>query len=155
MQMGLIGKAFNGIFGNLKNKVSQGIQGAKRFGGNAWDTAKQGISKSKNFIYDNREQIGGALKAASPFIAAINPAWGMAAGYSGNFLSNLSSGPVKDKLINLANDTYQNNDIEVSPPRRNRRQRVTSTSPNSKTVTQYSGAQRRYERKLGKLMTQA
>ena len=100
--MGLFGKALGGLASRLKDKVSQGIQGAKRFGGNVFETAKQGLTKAKDFVYDHREAIGGALNAAAPFIGAINPALGIAASTGGSFLQKLKPGPVKDKLSKLA-----------------------------------------------------
>lgn len=104
--MGLLGKALGGLASKFKDRISQGIQGAKRFAGNAFDTAKQGLTKAKDFIYDHREAIGGALKAASPFIGAINPALGLAAQSGGSFLQNLKPGPVKDKLTKLSKESY-------------------------------------------------
>ena len=126
--MGLLGKALGGLTSKFKDKISQGIQGAKRFAGNAFDTAKQGLTKAKDFVYNNREAIGGALKAASPFIGAINPALGLAAQSGGSFLQNLKPGPVKDKLAKITKESYSD-DI----PKRN--------------VTVQSGAQQAVERK--------
>ena len=109
--MGLLGKLRNS-FVNMKNGISQGIQGAKNFAGKAWDATKQGISKAGRFVYENREHIGNALKAASPFIGAINPALGLAANTGGSFLSNLKSGPVKDKLKSVAK-SYEEGNVGV------------------------------------------
>ena len=109
--MGLLGKLRNS-FVNMKNGISQGIQGAKNFAGKAWDATKQGISKAGRFVYENREHIGNALKAASPFIGAINPALGLAVNTGGSFLSNLKSGPVKDKLKSVAK-SYEEGNVGV------------------------------------------
>ena len=99
--MGLLGKLRNS-FTNMKNGISQGIQSAKNFASKAWDATKQGISKVGKFVYNNREHIGNALQAASPFIGAINPALGLAASSGGSFLSNLKAGPMKNKLKSVA-----------------------------------------------------
>ena len=104
--MGLLGKALGGLASKFKDRISQGIQGAKRFAGNAFDTAKQGLIKAKDFVVNNREAIGGALKAASPFIGAINPALGLAAQSGASFLQNLKPGPVKEKLTKIAKESY-------------------------------------------------
>ena len=104
--MGWLGKALGGLASKFKDRISQGIQGAKRFAGNAFETAKQGIIKAKDFVVNNREAIGGALKAVSPFIGAINPALGLAAQSGGSFLQNLKPGPVKDKLTKIAKESY-------------------------------------------------
>ena len=109
--MGLLGKLRNS-FVNMKNGISQGIQSAKNFAGKAWDATKQGISKAGRFVYENREHIGNALKAASPFIGAINPALGLAVNTGGSFLSNLKSGPVKDKLKSVAK-SYEEGNVGV------------------------------------------
>ena len=110
--MGLLGRLRN-TFVNMKNGISQGIQGAKNFAGRAWDATKQGISKAGHFVYENREHIGNALQAASPFIGAINPALGLAANAGGSFLSNLKSGPVKDKLKSVAK-SYEEGGVRES-----------------------------------------
>ena len=107
--MGLLGKALGGFASKFKDKISQGIQGAKRFAGNVFDTAKQGLTKAKDFVYNNREVIGGALKAVSPFIGTINPGLGLAASTGGSFLQNLKPGPVKDKLSKIAHESYDDN----------------------------------------------
>ncbi len=126
--MGLLGKTLGGLASNLKDKISQGIQGAKRFAGNVWNTAKQGLTQAKDFVVNNRETIGGALKAISPFVSAIHPVLGIAAAKGGSFLQNLKPGPVKDKLTTLA--------------------RKTSDEPtSSKAVTMDSGVQQAVERK--------
>ena len=104
--MGLFGKTLGGLASKFKDRISQGIQGAKLFAGNAFNAAKQGLTNAKDFIYDHREAIGGALKAASPFIGAINPVLGLAASTGGSFLSNLKPGPVKDKLKKIAHESY-------------------------------------------------
>ena len=109
--MGLLGKLRNS-FVNMKNGISQGIQGAKNFAGKSWDATKQGITKAGRFVYENREHIGNALKAASPFIGAINPALGLAVNTGGSFLSNLKSGPVKDKLKSVAK-SYEEGNVGV------------------------------------------
>ena len=109
--MGLLGKLRNS-FVNMKNGISQGIQSAKNFAGKAWDATKQGISKAGRFVYENREHIDNALKAASPFIGAINPALGLAANTGGSFLSNLKSGPVKSKLKEVAK-SYEEGNVGV------------------------------------------
>ena len=109
--MGLLGKLRNS-FTNMKNGISQGIQSAKNFAGRVWDATKQGISKAGKFVYENREHIGNALKAASPFIGAVNPALGIAANAGGSFLSNLKSGPVKEKLKSVAK-SYEDNPTEL------------------------------------------
>lgn len=109
--MGLLGRLRNS-FVNMKNGISQGIQGAKNFAGRAWDATKQGISKAGRFVYENREHIGNALQAASPFIGAINPALGLAANAGGSFLSNLKSGPVKSKLKEVAK-SYDEGNVDV------------------------------------------
>lgn len=109
--MGLLGKLRNS-FTNMKNGISQGIQSAKNFACKVWDATKQGISKAGKFVYENREHIGNALKAASPFIGAVNPALGIAANAGGSFLSNLKSGPVKDKLKSVAK-IYEDNPTEL------------------------------------------
>ena len=111
--MGLFGKTLGGLASKFKDRISQGIQGAKRFAGNAFNTAKQGLTNAKDFIYDHREAIGGALKAASPFIGAINPALGLAASTGGSFLSNLKPGPVKDKLKKIAHESYDDDSPEA------------------------------------------
>ena len=126
--MGLLSKALGGLASKFKDRISQGIQGAKRFAGNAFETAKQGLTKAKDFVYNNREAIGGALKAASPFIGAISPALGLAAQSGGSFLQNLKPGPVKDKLTKIVHESYGDN-----IPKRN--------------VTIQSGAQQAVERK--------
>lgn len=100
--MGLLGKTLGGFASKLKEKISQGIQGAKRFAGNVFETAKQGLTKAKDFVHENREAIGGALSAAAPFIGAINPALGIAASTGASFLQKLKPGPVKEKLAKLA-----------------------------------------------------
>ena len=105
--MGLLGKALGGLASKFKDRISQGIQGAKRFAGNAFDTAKQGLIKAKDFVVNNREAIGGALKAASPFIGAINPALGLAAQSGASFLQNLKPGPVKEKLTKLTKESKE------------------------------------------------
>ena len=105
--MGLLSKALGGLASKFKDRISQGIQGAKRFAGNAFDTAKQGLIKAKDFVVNNREAIGGALKAASPFIGAINPALGLAAQSGASFLQNLKPGPVKDKLTKLSKESSE------------------------------------------------
>ena len=92
--MGLLGKTFK-----FANKFK--------------DQLSQGLLKAKDFVYNNRKQIGGALKAASPYIGAINPTLGTIASKSGSFLSNLKPGPVKDKLSKLAHESYDD-----SPPKR-------------------------------------
>ena len=104
--MGLLSKALGGLASKFRDRISQGIQGAKRFAGNAFDTAKQGLIKAKDFVVNNREAIGGALKAASPFIGAINPALGLAAQSGASFLQNLKPGPVKEKLTKIAKESY-------------------------------------------------
>ena len=104
--MGLLSKALGGLASKFRDRISQGIQGAKRFAGNAFDTAKQGLTKAKDFVVNNREAIGGALKAVSPFIGAINPALGLAAQSGGSFLQNLKPGPVKEKLTKIAKESY-------------------------------------------------
>lgn len=111
--MGLLSKAIGGLASKFKDKISQGIQGAKRFAGNAWETAKQGLTKAKDFIYDHREAIGGALNAAAPFIGAINPALGIAASTGGSFLQRLKPGPVKDRLKKLVDEDNGPNNITV------------------------------------------
>lgn len=126
--MGLLGKALGGLTSNLKDKISQGIQGAKRFAGNVWDTAKQGLTQAKDFVVNNREAIGGALKAISPFVTAINPVLGVAASKGGSFLQKLKPGPVKDKLTTLAHKSYDE-------------------PTSSKAVTMDSGVQQAVERK--------
>ena len=80
--MGLLGKTL-GFANKFKDRISQGIL------------------KAKDFIVNNREQIGGALKAVSPYIKALNPTLGMVAEKGGSFLQNLKAGPVKDKLQKL------------------------------------------------------
>ena len=126
--MGLLSKALGGLASKFKDRISQGIQGAKRFAGNAFDTAKQGLTKAKDFVVNNREAIGGALKAASPFIGAINPALGLAAQSGASFLQHLKPGPVKDKLTKLTKESHDN-----SIPKRN--------------ITIDSGAQQAVDRK--------
>ena len=128
--MGLLGKALGGLASKFKDRISQGIQGAKRFAGNAFDTAKQGLIKAKDFVVNNREAIGGALKAASPFIGAINPALGLAAQSGASFLQNLKPGPVKEKLTKIAKESYD--DIP-------------------KRISVDSGAQQSVERKRGQI----
>ena len=125
--MGLLSKALGGFASKFKDRISQGIQGAKRFAGNAFETAKQGLIKAKDFVVDNREAIGGALKAASPFIGAINPALGLAAQSGASFLQNLKPGPVKEKLTKLSKESSD------SIPKRN--------------ITIDSGAQQAVDRK--------
>ena len=105
--MGLLSKTLGGLASKFKDRISQGIQGAKRFAGNAFNTAKQGLIKAKDFIVDNSEVIGGALNAVSPFIGAINPVLGLATQSGASFLQNLKPGPVKDKLTKLANVTVE------------------------------------------------
>ena len=129
--MGLLGKALGGLASKFKYRISQGIQGAKRFAGNAFDTAKQGLIKAKDFVVNNREAIGGALKAVSPFIGAINPALGLAAQSGGSFLQNLKPGPVKDKLTKIAKESYSD-DVP-------------------KRISVDSGAQQSVERKRGQI----
>ena len=129
--MGLLGKALGGLASKFKDKISQGIQGAKRFAGNVWETAKQGLTKAKDFVVDHREAIGGALKAVSPFIGAINPALGLAAQTGGSFLQNLKPGPVKEKLTKLSKESKESYSDNI--PKRN--------------VTIQSGAQQAVERK--------
>ena len=92
--MGLLGKTFK-----FANKFK--------------DQLSQGLLKAKDFVYNNREQIGGALKAASPYISDINPTLGTIASKGGSFLQNLKPGPVKDKLNQLAKES----DVD-SPPKR-------------------------------------
>ena len=106
--MGLLGKTL-GFANKFKNNLAQGIL------------------KAKDFVYNNRENIGGALKAMSPYISAINPALGSAASMGASFLQNLKPGPVKDKLKKLTHDSYDD------------------TSPKSTTVD--SGAQQAVERR--------
>ena len=89
--MGLFGKTLGGLVSNFKNKMSQGIQ-----------SAIHGLTKTKDFVYNNRNAIGGALNAAAPFIGSINPALGLAATQSGTFLQKLQPGPVKDTLSKIA-----------------------------------------------------
>lgn len=110
--MGLFGKAFR-----FKDRISQGLQGAKRFAGNAF-----------NFVYNNSDAIGGALKAMSPYVGNINPAIGLAMQSGGTFLQNLKPGPVKEKLKKIAEDTSNGG----------------STSGN---ITMDSGAQQAVERR--------
>ena len=136
--MGLLGKALGGLASKFKDRISQGIQGAKRFAGNAFDTAKQGLIKAKDFVVNNREAIGGALKAASPFIGAINPALGLAAQSGASFLQNLKPGPVKNKLSKLVKESNseaygRGSESLDSIPKRN--------------ITIDSGAQQAVERK--------
>ena len=143
--MGLLGKLSSG-FGMIKNGIGQGIQGAKNFAGKAWDVTKQGISKAGHFVYDNREHIGNALQAASPFIGAINPVLGLAASTGGSFLSNLNPGPVKDKLKEVS-QSYNNENVGVRG------------STTQQPTTQHSSAQQSLEErkknsKKGKIMTQ-
>ena len=106
--MGLLGKTL-GFANKFKDRISQGIL------------------KAKDFVVNNREQIGGALKAASPYIKALNPTLGVVAEKGGSFLQNLKAGPVKDKLQKL---TKSVND---------------DTSPKSITID--SGAQQAVERR--------
>ena len=138
--MGLLGKLSSG-FGMIKNGIGQGIQGAKNFAGKAWDVTKQGISKVGHFVYENREHIGNALQAASPFIGAVNPALGLAAKYGGSFLSDLKPGPVKDKLKEMS-QSYHNENVGV---------RESSAHQSS---AQQSLEERKKKRKKGKVMTQ-
>lgn len=91
--MGLLSKTL-GIANILKDKLSQGIQGAV-----------QGLNTAKDFVYNNRHAIGGALNAAAPFISSINPALGAAASKGGSFLQQLKPGPVKDKLTKIVDDS--------------------------------------------------
>ena len=86
--MGLLGKTL-GFANKFKDRISQGIL------------------KAKDFVVNNSDQIGGALKAASPYIKAISPALGFVTENGGSILQNLKAGPVKDKLQKLtksAND---------------------------------------------------
>ena len=111
--MGLFGKTLGGLASKFKDRISQGIQGAKRFAGNAFNTAKQGLTNAKDFVYEHRDAIGGALSAASPFIGAINPVLGLAAQSGGSFLQNLKPGPVKDKLKKIAEEDNGPKNITV------------------------------------------
>lgn len=142
--MGLLGKALGGFASKIKDRISQGLQGAKRFAGNVWNTAKQGLTKAKDFIYDNREAIGGALKAMSPFIGIINPSLGLAAQTGGSFLQNLKSGPVKDKLVKLAE----------TPALKGRDENITIDSGAQQAVERRRMAGKSRNRKKAKLTTQ-
>lgn len=100
--MGLLSKTLGGLANSFKDKISQGIQGAKKFAGNAID-----------FGYNNSEAIGGALSAASPFISKINPVLGLAVQSGGSFLQKLKPGPVKDKLAKIISDESSPKTITV------------------------------------------
>ena len=82
----------------LKNGINQGISGAKSAVSKVWDKTKQGITSAKNFVVNNRQLIGGALQAVSPFVAAMNPVVGSALAAGGTFLKDIPSGNVKEKL---------------------------------------------------------
>lgn len=142
--MGLLGKLRNG-WNNMKNNIHQGIQGAKNFAGKVWDATKQGISKVGNFVYENREHIGNALKAASPFIGAVNPALGLAASAGGSFLSGLKSGPVKSILIDVSRKAA---DGELTTSNKRRDENYTAES------NAQEGVERKRKRKKARIMTQ-
>ena len=154
--MGLIGKTLGGLINRFKNNISQGVQGAKRLGGNMWNTAKQGLINSKDFIYNNREHIGGALKAISPFIGAINPMLGYNAYHGGSWLQEMSPGPVKDKLEKLTNQTDDMGLASGTKSNGGNRSRYERTLPSKSWTTVESGAQEALnrKRKRAKLMTQ-
>ena len=145
--MGLLGKTLGGLASKFKDKISQGVQGAKRFAGNVYNTAKQGLIKAKDFVYDNREQIGGALKAISPFITAINPALGMTAATGGSFLQNLNPGPVKEKLKKIVREPYDDEPLNIS-------KRVTMKSDAQLSVEKKRKALFNGPKKKAKLSTQ-
>ena len=99
----------------LKNGINQGISGAKSAVSKVWDKTKQGLTSAKNFVVNNRQLIGGALQAVSPFVSAMNPVVGSALAAGGTFLKDIPSGNVKEKLTDEMSKVNEYDSLATKP----------------------------------------